>query len=144
MGNAHQNLMYYPYFTRVWAIMAHRSQIGPPFPQILEHWHQKSWFVCFDVCQVPVKTFLTFLKKYLKNLALKNFGGPQVCDEKLEKIFLFNILKKMLILQTKFGFSRFLAFFWGIYFYSFSNFWSIKCIFWILWFQDSEQSKYTT
>ena len=28
-------------------------------------------FVCIDVCQVPVKSFLTFSKKCLKNLALK-------------------------------------------------------------------------
>ena len=51
-------------------------------------------FVSFDVCQVPVKSFLTFFQKYLKNLALKNFGGPQACGEKFEKIFFFQYIEK--------------------------------------------------
>ena len=48
-------------------------------------------FVSFDVCQVPVKPFLTFFQKYLKNLALKNFGGPRACGKKLEKNNIFSI-----------------------------------------------------
>ena len=39
-----------------------------------------------------------------------------------KKYFFFKILKKMLILLTEFGFYRFSAFFWGIYFYNYSNF----------------------
>ena len=68
-------------------------------------------FVSFDVCQVPVKPFLTFFQKYLKNLASKNFGGPQACGEKLKNIFFFRILKKMLISLTEFEFHRFSPFF---------------------------------
>ena len=76
-------------------------EYGPLWPmqvKSVSHFHS-SWtidtkihdFDFFDVCQAPVKLFLTFLRKYLKNLALKNFGGPRGCSEKLEKIFFFSI-----------------------------------------------------
>ena len=117
-------------------------EYGPLWPiqvKSVHHFH-RFWtidtkihdFVSFDVCQVPVKPFLTFFQKYLKNLASKNFEGPWACGEKLEKIFFFQILKKMLILLIEFGFYRFSAFIWGMlcYCYSkfhfFNNFWSIK------------------
>ena len=140
--------------TLLWLLNPISHEYGPLWPiqvKSVHHFH-RFWtidtkihdFVSFDVCQVPVKPFLTFFQKYLKNLVLKNFGGPPAFGENLEKIYIFfQYIEKMFILLTEFGFYWFSAFFWGIYIYSysnfqiFSNFWSIKCHFWSLWFQDS-------
>ena len=79
-------------------------EYGPLWPiqvKSVHHFH-RFWtfdtkihdFVSFDVCQVPVKPFLTFFQKYLKNLVLKNFGGPRAFGENLEKIFFFQYIEK--------------------------------------------------
>ena len=79
-------------------------EYGPLWPiqvKSVHHFH-RFWtfdtkihdFVSFDVCQVPVKPFLTFFQKYLKNLALKDFGGPRACGEKLKKIFFLQYIEE--------------------------------------------------
>ena len=67
--------------------MAHKTQIGPPFPQIWDHWHINSWLCFFDTWQVLANPFLTFFSKFLKSYAIKNFWGPRACGEKLKFFF---------------------------------------------------------
>ena len=79
-------------------------EYGPLWPiqvKSVHHFH-RFWtidtnihdFASFDVCQDLVKPFLTFFQKYLKNLALKNFGGPRVCGENLEKYFFLQYIEE--------------------------------------------------
>ena len=53
--------------------MAHTSQFGPPFPQILDFWHQNSWLCFFWCLSGPSKAIFDIFSKIFEKLSIKEF-----------------------------------------------------------------------
>ena len=71
--------------------MAHTSQIGPPFPQILNDWHQNSWLCFFWCLSGPSKAIFDIFSKIFEKLSIKEFWRSPSMWWKIGKNIIFSI-----------------------------------------------------
>ena len=74
--------------------MAHTSQIGPPFPQILDYWHQNSWLCFFWCLSGPSKAIFDIFSKIFEKLSIKEFWRSSSIWWKFGKKNIFSIYWK--------------------------------------------------
>ena len=70
--------------------MAHTSQIGPPFPQILDDWHQNSWLCFFWCLSGHSKAIFDIFSKIFEKLSIKEFWRSSSIWWKFGKNILFS------------------------------------------------------
>ena len=71
--------------------MAHTSQIGPPFSQILDFWHQNSWLCFFWCLSGPSKAIFDIFSKIFEKLSIKEFWRSLSMWWKIGKNIIFSI-----------------------------------------------------
>ena len=71
--------------------MAHTSQIGPPFSQILDFLYQNSWLCFFWYLSGPSKAIFDIFSKIFEKLSIKEFWRSPSTWWKIGKDVIFSI-----------------------------------------------------